>query len=721
LKQVLIRSGSPTVLEVPPPQLTDNTILVEVRYCLISTGTEMAGLASSAKSLVRQAVEDPGKVLRGLRMLKEIGFRRTKAIVDSEVEAAFAVGYSCSGIVLACGKNITNFSVGDRVACAGSGIANHAEIVAVPQNLAVRVPEGCDLESAASATIGAIAMQGVRRADPRLGEVIAVIGLGLIGQLTLQLLKAAGCRTLGMDIDAERVTLARKLGMSAGLHPDDGDVVRAVLDLTQGHGADAVIVTASSQAPGILQQAMQMVRRKGRVVVVGAVPLQVERSPFYEKEAELLISCSYGPGRYDAEYEQRGLDYPFAYVRWTENRNMTEYLRLVAESQVNVRALVGSVWPLTQAPEAYAELREKKSIATLLSNPEGQTDRKLETRVALSPKPKKGSKEIRVGIIGPGGFAKAVHLPNLKTLSELFSIRAVAAKTGTNALNVANQYGAAYASTAPDEIFKDPDIDLVVISSRHDLHATLAIQAARHGKAVLLEKPAALNESELTDLLDAFTASGTLLMVGYNRRFSPFVRETKAALDGRKGPILATYRMNAGHVPPTSWVQGPEGGGRIIGECCHIFDLMNYMTGTFPEEVAVLPLRPSAAHILPTDNFAASVRYRDGSLWTLVYTSLGSSEVPKEYMEIHFDGKTILLEDYRKLSFHGTARPPVKTVQQEKGHLEELQALAAYLLRGGPLPMTLEEIESATRTSFLIDRHVRAVAASANGSQGLRP
>jgi predicted dehydrogenase/threonine dehydrogenase-like Zn-dependent dehydrogenase len=715
LKQVLIRRGVPTVLDVPPPQLTDNSILVEVRFSLISTGTEVAGMAAASKSLVRQAIEEPGKIMRGLQMLRQVGFRRTKALVEGEVEAAFPTGYSCAGIVLACGKNVSGFAVGDRVACAGAGIANHAEVVTVPQNLAVRVPDGCDLESAASATIGAIALQGVRRADPRLGEIIAVVGLGLIGQLTAQLLKAAGCRIIGMDIEAERLTLARSLGMAEGVQPNAGDPIKSVQDLTEGRGADAVIITATAHVPGIVQQAMQMVRRKGRVVVVGAVPLQLERSPFYEKEAELLISCSYGPGRYDPEYEQRGLDYPFAYVRWTENRNMAEYLRLIAEGQVNIRALLGGIWPLTDAPQAYDELREKKTIAALLSNPEGQTDRKLSPRVSVKAATPGTGKVIRVGVIGPGGFAKAVHLPNLKKLGESFSIRAIAARTGASALNVANQYGAQYAATSVDEVLKDGEVDLVLISSRHDLHARLAIEAARHGKSVLLEKPAAMNEAELRELLEAFRASGTSLVVGFNRRFSPYMREIRSVVAGRKGPMVITYRMNAGYVPQSSWVQGPEGGGRIIGEACHIFDVFNYVTGSLPEQILALPLRPASSHILATDNFSATLRFADGSLCTLIYTALGSSEVPKESMEIFFDGKAIVLDDYRRVAFHGIASQPPATAQQEKGHLEELQAVAEHLMRGGASPMTLEEIESATETSFLVDQEVRTLGIDTAG------
>jgi predicted dehydrogenase len=710
LKQVLIRRGSPIVADVPAPQLADRTILVEVAYSLVSTGTEQASIAAGGKSLLRRAYEQPSNIARGLQMVREIGFQRTMSLVSGEMDASYATGYSCSGVVLACGRNTTGFAPGDRVACAGASLANHAELVAIPQNLAVRIPEGCDLESAASATVGAIALQGIRRADLRLGETAAVIGLGLVGQVTVQLLRAAGCRTIGADIDPGRVALAAACGMTQQMESDSAAALRNVMDFTQGAGVDAVIVTASSQSPDILQQAMKMVRKKGKVVVVGVVPLQVDRSPFYEKEADLLISCSYGPGRYDPEYEERGLDYPHAYVRWSENRNMSEYLQLIAEGKVDFRKLVGKVWPLAEAPQAYASLQQH--IAVLLSYNRDGAAATSEPRVTFKPKAIPKGSVIRTGIVGAGSFARAVHLPNLKQLEKSFNISAVACRTGVSATNTAQQFGAGYATTAAAELFDNPDIDLVLISSRHNLHAKLAAEAAAHGKSVLLEKPAAMNRDELQQLINAFRNSQTMLVVGFNRRFSPLIREVKTNLERRSGPVVITYRMNAGHIPNDSWVHGPEGGGRIIGEACHVFDLFNYLIGKFPEEVTALPLQPGASHIAPTDNFTAVLRYAGGSLCTLTYTSLGSSELPKESMEVFFDGKSIVLDDFRKLGKYGFAGGNTAgAARQEKGHIEELQAIADHLLNGGPPPMTLDEIESATNISFVVDELVRSNSA----------
>lgn len=707
MKQVLIRRGSPLVADVPAPQLTDDTLLVEVRFSIISTGTEMAGLGASPKSVLREAIHDPAKVALGFRMIRETGLKRTVATVKTAIDLGTPTGYSCAGLVVGCGRNIRGFSAGDRVACGGAAKANHAEIVAIPQNLAVHVPEECDLESAASATLGAIAMQGVRRADPRLGEFVAVIGLGLIGQLTMQILRVSGCRTIGIDIAKDRIEIARKFGMQAGVNSEESDPVQAVMQFTEGMGADAVIVAASSQSTAILQQAMQMVRRKGRVVVVGAVPLQVDRSPFYDKEADLLISCSYGPGRYDFEYEERGLDYPYAYVRWTENRNMAEYLRLLAAGSVDFRSLIEKRWPLDDAVQAYGDLKENNRIAVLLSAPEGAIEQKLASRVAVVPEFKSLPGVIRVGVIGPGSFSRAVHLPNLKQLSGRYSIAAILGRTGSSAWNIAGQYGAGYATTNVDDVFKDPEIDMVLIASRHDTHARLATEAIRHGKAVLLEKPAALNAAELEELVTATRSAGKPLLVGFNRRFSPFIRDVKSLLDQRTGPAVITYRMNAGALRTESWIQGPEGGGRVIGEACHIFDLFNFLIGDVPKEVGAMSVHLPSSPTAQTDNFSASLRYPDGSLCTLNYTSLGSAELGKEAMEVFFDGKTIVMDDFRRLLFYGIPGKPITKSHQDKGHLEELRRFADYLQGHGPSPMSLEEIEAATRTSFLVDELVR--------------
>ena len=578
MRQVLIRKGQVAVDTVPAALVEPGHLLVEVAFSLISSGTELSSLQTSDLSLLGRAIERPDRVVKVLDHLRRQGLHKTIATVQEKLGAGQPLGYSCSGIVIQVGDGVRDLQPGDPVACAGAGIANHAEIVLVPRNLVVRVPEKCDLRSAASATVGAIAMQGVRRADPRLGEHVAVIGLGLIGQIALQLLRAAGCRVIGLDLDPRRVALAKQLGAESAFNPARVDVTNEIRHLTSGYGVDATLITAASESDSIVQQAMEITRRKGRVVVVGAVGLGLKRSPLYEKEIDFLISCSYGPGRYDQLYEERGVDYPYAYVRWTENRNMAEYLRLVAEAKVDLGLILEREYELAQAPLAYAALREatEKPLGVLLRYPlssQPPETSKLATRIALHTRPVSG--RINIAVIGAGSFAKAMHLPNLRQLSDLYHVRAVVSATGVNASGTAEQYGADYASTDYEDVLSDPAIDAVLICTRHHLHAKQAVAALKAGKHVLCEKPLALNEQELDAILDCYGLSADAVLsgeqptperlspvslVGFNRRFSPGALRARELVSGRHNPLMILYRVNAGYVPLDHWVQTGEGG-----------------------------------------------------------------------------------------------------------------------------------------------------------------
>lgn len=705
MRQVLIRRGQVTVENVPAPLVEDGHILVEVAYSLISTGTEISSVESSGKSLIKRALERPDRVRQVIDHLRQQGLQKTVAKVQGQVVGAAPTGYSCSGIVIQVGPGVDGFQPGDRVACAGAGIANHAEIVLVPSNLAVKVPDGCDLKDAASVTLGAIAMQGVRRADPRLGEIVAVVGLGLLGQLTVQLLKAAGCRVIGLDLDARRVTLARDLGADHALNPADVDLKTEIRHLTGDRGVDATVITAASSSDAIVQQAMEMTRKKGRVVVVGAVGLGLKRSPFYEKEIDFLISCSYGPGRYDEQYEGKGVDYPYAYVRWTENRNMAEYLRMIAEGKVRLAAILEGEYNLAQAPEAYAALKgsAEKPLAVLLRYPVRTDDSvagKLETKTVLSPRVMSG--KIRMAVVGAGNFAKAVHLPNLRKLSDLYHIRAIVSGTGTNALATAQQFGADYASTNYEDVLKDPDVDAVLICTRHHLHAQQAIQAAKAGKAILLEKPMALNQEELDRLVAVLQETGVPFMVGFNRRFSPAAKRAKEIIAGRQNPVMILYRMNAGYLPPTHWTQTEEGGGRIIGEACHIFDLFQYLIDAPVAEVNATAITPKTEHVLVGDNVSATLRYEDGSVATLLYTALGAPGLNKEYMELYADGKVLVLDDYKTLQVHGASVKGWAGAIQDKGHLDELRAFAGLVSASADQPQSLSDVVNTTQATIAV-------------------
>jgi predicted dehydrogenase/threonine dehydrogenase-like Zn-dependent dehydrogenase len=682
MKQVLIKRSGILVEEIPAPLIEDGCILVEVAYSLISVGTEVSSVEQHGRTLVQQAREEPAKVLKLLDYLRQHGVSRTIARLQGHLENGSPTGYSCAGRVLQVGRGVTDLQPGMLVACAGAGKANHAEIVLVPRQLVARVPKGCDLKAAASVTLGAIAMQGVRRADPRLGEVVAVIGLGLIGQITVQLLKAAGCRVVSIDIDSRRVALAQKLGADDGLNSGEMDVLSEIRQITAGYGVDSTILTAASQSDELVQQAMHLTRKKGRVVVVGAIGLGLKRSPFYEKEIDFLISSSYGPGRYDPRYEEEGQDYPYAYVRWTENRNMSAYLQLLAEGKVNIHTLMEREYDIRHAPEAYAELQNamEKPLGVLLSYGVSNPSSKRATQVRLrSFNMDHTDGKITVAVIGAGSFAKGMHLPNLQRLADRYTLHAVVSATGSNAKAAAQQFGAAYATTDFQEVLHDPKINLVMICTRHHLHASQAIAAVRAGKAVFLEKPMALTQAELDELVAVLEETGSPFMVGYNRRFSPSAAEIQRHVAKRHNPLLIHYRMNAGFVPLDHWVHGPEGGGRIIGEACHLVDLFTFFVGARVCALSVHHLTPRTSGLSGADNVVATLEYEDGSLAVLEYFAVGSRQFPKEYMEIHFDEKTLVMDDYKTLSGYGLNVRAVSSSMSQKGQLQELEAFHTVL------------------------------------------
>jgi predicted dehydrogenase/threonine dehydrogenase-like Zn-dependent dehydrogenase len=708
MKQVLIRKGTVLLENVPSPLIEAGHVLVEVMYSLISAGTEISAVKTSSQSLLKKAFEQPEKVKKLLDFMRQQGVEKTFAKVRGKLEEATPMGYSCSGIVIQAGSGVTGFQPGDRVACAGAGVANHAEIILVPRNLMVKLPDTCGLKDAASMTLGAIAVQGVRRADPRLGEVTAVIGLGLLGQITVQLLKASGCRVIGLDIDARRVMLARQLGADYAFVSPNVDVASEVRQLTDGYGVDATIITAASHSNDIVQQAMEITRQKGRVVVVGAVGLGLNRSPFYEKEIDFLISCSYGPGRYDEKYEKHGVDYPYAYARWTENRNMQEYLRLVAEGTIKLTEILEREYDLQQAPLAYHELQTapEKPLGVLLRySSVGESDRarKLETKINLRSRQING--KVQIAVVGAGNFAKGMHLPNLKKLEDLYHLRALVSSTGSNAKTTAQLFDADYASTNFQDVLDDPAVDAVLISTRHHLHAPLAIRAAHAGKAILLEKPMALHQQELDQLIQAIQESSVPFMVAYNRRFSPAICRIKEVVTARVNPLMIFYRMNAGYLPPEHWTQTAQGGGRIVGEACHIFDLFQYLVNAPVVEIHAAALAPHTAHILAQDNQSITLRYQDGSVATLLYTALGAPDFGKEYMELYVDGKTLVLDDYRSLQIYGAALQGWNAPMQDKGHLEALRQFAVSLRKQVAPPISLADLTETARVSFSIGNY----------------
>ncbi len=706
MKQVLLKSGTAQVQEVPAPLAGTSGILVRVRYSCISTGTELSSVTNSGMSLYRRVLKQPEQARRMLGMIRDQGFRRTLNRVQGKLAAGNASGYSAAGEVIAVGETVEGFSVGDRVACAGAGIACHAEIIAVPVNLAAKVPDCLALDEASTVTLGSIAMQGVRRAQPTLGETIVVVGLGVLGQIVAQLLTANGCRVIGVDTDQHRIDLALQNGLANGLNAATDNYCEVVRHATSGFGADAVIITAASSTDQIVSDAAIACRKKGRIVLVGDVGLHLRRSDFYTKEIDFLISCSYGPGRYDPVYEEDGHDYPLPYVRWTENRNMDSYLYLVAQGRVRLRNLIGKPYEIDQAPQAYSDLQraERRPVIAILSYP----DRPEALQRVIFRTAAIKADRIRVGLIGAGSFAQGMHLPNMVRLRRKYQLYCVASRTGATAKAVAEQFGASFSTTEYERVLESPDVDLVLIATRHNLHARLALEALHAGKHVLVEKPLAMNDGELAAIAEFFAGhdSGRLLCTGFNRRFSPAMRKAKDLLADVTTPLIVNYRMNAGYTPLTHWIHGLEGGGRNIGEACHIYDLFNYLTGSRVCSVDARSIAPHSKQWTRNDNFVAVIGYEDGSICTLTYTAQGSSQFPKEQMEIFAGGFVISMDDFKCISIAGSRRSGWASKFVQKGQLEELEAVANTLCEGADWPISLEDQLQATSTSFDVERQI---------------
>ena len=704
MKQVLLKSGKIFVDDVPKPQVGSKNILVKVLHSCISPGTEMSTVKSSGEPLYRRVLKKPEYISKVLKMVSENGISHTKNMLKGKISAPEALGYSAAGKIIAVGSEVIEYKVGDYVACAGAGIANHAEIIDVPVNLSVKIPDGLSPELASTVTLGAIAMQGIRRTTPTLGETIVVVGLGILGQLTAQLLKLNGCRVIGIDIDSSRITLATGKGMAVGINPANEDIVDRVHKLTNNFGADAVIITAAAKNNSIVSDAMKMCRRKGRVVLVGDVGLDLKREDFYKKELDFFISTSYGPGRYDPAYEVEGQDYPISYVRWTENRNMEEYVKLLAEGGIVISDFINSDYTIEDADKAYEDLKKEgeKPLLVILAY---RGDIEKTNKIVIKTNAIQGQR-IRIGMIGAGGFAQSMHLPNIGKLSSQYTLKAVMTRTGANAKAIAKQFNAEYATTDHNDIINDTDIDLVFITTRHNLHTSLALDALKAGKHVFVEKPLAINQNELDSISDFFhtTKNPPLLMTGFNRRFSELIGKIKEYCTARTTPLIINYQMNAGYIPTDVWVHGNEGGGRNIGEACHIYDLFNFLTGSSVRSVDASSIEPAGKQWFRNDNFIATVGYEDGSVCNLVYTSMGNNQHPKEVMTIYFDGKVITMDDYKSMTVLGQkGLKNIKSSSSQKGQIEEIESLARSLKDGGDWPISLQDQISATEISFKVE------------------
>jgi len=706
MKQLLqnLKTGEGVVSDVPAPAVQRGRVIVRAAASLVSAGTERAFVELGRKGLVGKAKERPDLVRKVVEKVRSEGLLNTLQSVREKLDESHALGYSAAGVVVEVGEGVTEFRAGERVACAGTGYAAHAELLSVPKNLCVRLPDGVDFESAAFATLGAIALQGVRLAEPTLGESVVVIGLGLIGQLAVQLLRANGCRVFGVDLDASKVELAKTLGADDGCASSEG-VKEAVLKWSRGRGADAVLITAATQSDGPVELAGEISRLRGRVVAVGLVGMNVPRQVYFQRELTLRVSMSYGPGRYDPEYEERGHDYPLPYVRWTEGRNLEAFLDLAANGSVRTAPLVTHRFRVEESARAYelisGDAREPYLGIVINYDTEREVERSVVNRSPnLKVQSSKSSSVARVGWIGAGDYARRMLLPHFREAGAEFA--SIATASGVSARDVGTRYGFERFVSGADDVLADESINLVVIATRHDTHSELARRALERGLNVFLEKPLALDDASLDSLLEAASKSSGMLAVGFNRRFSPHAREAKSFFEGARAPLSILYRVNAGRVPLTHWTQDPsEGGGRIVGEVCHFVDFMQFVTGSLVERVYAEAVATSDREAVGEDSVFVTLRFADGSNGTVAYLAEGDRALRKERVEIFGGGRTFVIDDYRSANAYRDGREATTRLRaQDKGQRDEVRALFDALRRGGPAPITLAELANNTRSTF---------------------
>jgi predicted dehydrogenase/threonine dehydrogenase-like Zn-dependent dehydrogenase len=709
MKQLLqnLRTGEGTVAEVPVPIVQPGRVLVRTAASLISAGTERALAELGQKGLLGKARERPELIGKVWEKVKTDGLVQTLEGVRDKLDQSHAVGYSAAGIVIETAKDVTEFRPGDRVACAGTDYASHAEVISVPQNLCVRLPEQLSFEEGAFGTVGAIALQGVRLAEPTLGESVVIIGLGLVGQLTVQLLIANGCRVFGIDVDEARIQLALSCGVDDACTP--GDAKAKVAVWSRGRGADACIIAAATTSDEPIELAGEISRLKGRVVAVGMVGMNVPRNVYYQRELTLKVSLSYGPGRHDPDYEERGHDYPVAYVRWTEGRNIEAFLDLLALGRIDVKPLITHRFAIAEASRAYqlisGALRENYLAVVLTYDTDGEVTRRVENQASARSFAAPAGR-VGVGLIGAGGYAQKVLLPNFKTAGAEFC--SIASASGVSARDIGTKYGFTRFLSDAQSVIDDVDANLVVIATRHGSHAELARLALERGKHVFVEKPLALNDADLDLVLEAAARSEGQLMVGFNRRFSPLAARAREFFQARQAPLSIVYRVNAGRIPLEHWTHDPdEGGGRIIGEVCHFIDLMQFLTGATPKSVYAESVGGGSDQV-NADSVLITLRFADGSNGVIAYLAEGDNSLPKEHIEIFGEGKTFVIDDFRRARLYADGREKKETLrQQDKGQAEETRLACAVVSQGKPAPISLQELEATTRATFRIQDSLR--------------
>lgn len=698
MKQLLqnMRDGKAVVEDVPAPSARAGTALVKTAASLVSAGTERMVVEFAEKSLVGKARSRPDLVKQVLEKAQREGLITTVQAAFNRLDQPMALGYSSAGTIIELGANMQGFTVGQRVACAGGGFAVHAEYAVVPHNLLTPLPDSVDFESAAFATLGAIAMHGLRLAEPQVGERVAVIGLGLLGYLATQIAAAAGCRVLGIDIDPQRVALADSLGIEA---TGRSQAVEAGAAFTSNRGFDVVLICADTPSNDPVELAAVIARDRARIVATGAVGLDIPRKPYYEKELSFINSRSYGPGRYDASYEEQGHDYPAGYVRWTEGRNLEAVVGLMQRGQLKVAPLISHRFPIERAAQAYDVItgKEKQPFLGVLLTYEAQEAART-ARVEL-PVTHHESAEVKLGVIGAGNFANATLLPAIKKLGDV-ELVGISSANGLHAQHSARKFGFAYAASGADEILTDPRITAVAILTRHDTHADLVVRALRAGKHVFVEKPLAISHAQLSLIMDQLKKGNPgLLTVGFNRRFAPLARQLAAFYKDRVESLHVHYRINAGYIPINHWTQDlAVGGGRIIGEGCHFVDFISFLVGAAPVRTSAFALPDNGKY--REDNVSMTFTFPDGSIGVVDYLANGDRAMAKERIEVFGGGRVAVLDDFRKLETVENGRRRVVTTTQDKGWKDEWAVLAKAIKQGCEPPIPYEQLVGVTKSTF---------------------
>ncbi|MEO8398659.1 MAG: bi-domain-containing oxidoreductase [Ignavibacteriaceae bacterium] len=689
-----LKDGTMTVMEVPLPALNENSILVKNHYSVISAGTEGKTVKDARLGYIGKAKARQKEVKMVLETAKTQGIKKTYEMVMNKLDALSSLGYSCAGEVIEIGKNITEFKVGDYAACGGAN-AVHAEVVSIPINLSVKVDKSVDMKYAAFTTVASIAMQGIRQADLRLGETCVIIGLGLIGQLTIQLLNAAGVNVIGIDIDERQVSLANELGAKLSINRNADGLEQIIKNETNGFGCDSVIITAGTSSNDPVELAGRLCRQKGKVIIVGAVPTGFSREAYYKKELELKMSCSYGPGRYDTDYEENGIDYPIGYVRWTENRNMQAFVELLKKNKINMEKLITHIYKLDEAPAAYNMILGKTEpfIGILLKY---DLDNKLEKKISIRRGGSNHESEINIGFIGAGSFAQNMILPNIPKYSKLIS---VATSRGNTSKNIAQKYGFTNAVTSADEIIKDKNINTIFITTRHNLHSENVIKSLEAGMNVFVEKPLCMSEDELYKIKEIYGSSNGRLMLGFNRRFAPQIEAIKKrTIDNIPKSII--YRINAGYIPKEHWTQDIQvGGGRIIGEVCHFIDLAMFVAGSKIKTVYATALENNENL---NDILSVQLQFANGSIANISYFANGSKKLSKEYLEIFYAGTVYIINDFKEMEIYSDKKEKVKLSSQDKGHKNEVELFLNSIKEGKPSPISFDDIFISTLAAFKV-------------------